>query len=458
MSLNGKYDFMVIGAGSAGVRFARMASQNGAKVAIAEGHRAGGTCVIRGCVPKKLYVYASRFKKEFHYSEFYGWSLPKEGASFNMQKLWENKEKEIARLEGIYNNLLNNANVDIYSEYGSLKDENTVILSETQREIKADKIIIAVGGTPRPFEKDGIEYGLTSDDIFDIQTLPKTMFIYGGGYIAVEFASIFADLGVKVLLGCRGSAIAKGFDISLREQLSDNLKAQGIKIITSLMPENIFPETDKVIIKQDDKTYECDLFVNATGRIANTKYLGLENLGIKQDKSGAILVDDYSQTNIPSIYAIGDVTNRMSLTPVAIREAMALLQTLCFNNPTKNDYENIPTAIFTTPEIGTVGLTEQEILEQKIPCEVYESSFRSMKITMTDDNIKTYFKLLVHAETKQVLGCHIIDNYAGELIQLMGIVVKNKLTKEALDNVVAVHPTASEEFVTMRTPSRKLNI
>ncbi|MEM6603800.1 MAG: glutathione-disulfide reductase [Pseudomonadota bacterium] len=453
-----KFDYFVIGGGSGGVRFARMAAATGARVGIAEEYRYGGTCVIRGCVPKKLYVYASRFKENFALAESFGWSLG--SADFNWATLRDNKEKEITRLEGIYYKLLAGSDVHIFNDRASVSGMNKIKLEGSGQEVEADKVIIATGGWPRPLEVNGQMIGMTSNEIFDLKELPEKLFIYGAGYIALEFASIFNGLGVDVTVGFRGDMILRGFDQQIRERLTEEFTRKNIKLIPKLQLDDLQFKDNKLMIQTPSgmqaAVQEFFSILNATGRVPNTDRLGLEEVGVILDKNKAIQVDKYSKTNLDWVYALGDVTNRMNLTPVAIEEAMCLVDTLCHNKPRPMAYENIATAVFTTPEIGTIGISEDIAQEKGFMVDIYESQFRPMKNTLSDKAFKMYMKLIVDTATDKVIGVHILGPDAGEMIQSVAIAVKAGLTKADFDATMAVHPTAGEEFVTLRQVARSL--
>jgi glutathione reductase (NADPH) len=442
-------DLFVIGAGSGGVRAARVASSYGARVMIAEEFRVGGTCVIRGCVPKKLLVYASRFSAEFEDAAGYGWTVRE--PTFHWPTLIANKDREIARLEAAYINTLERFNVSLVKSRAVLEDAHTVRLS-TGAHVSAETILIATGATPyHGAQIAGLEHVISSNEAFHLKQLPKRILIQGGGYIAVEFAGIFAGLGSKVTLVYRGENILRGFDDDVREHLRGEMERRGIKIITKQTVAAI----DKV-----DHGYDVELSGNeqvmaglvmfATGRKPNVHGLGLEAAGVKLGETGGIAVDAFSKTTADNIYAVGDVTNRINLTPVAIREGHAFADTVFGGVPTKVDHINVPTAVFSEPEIGVVGLTETQAREQLAKVDIYKTSFRPMKATLSGRDTRIFMKLLVDGVTGRVVGCHIAGPDAGELIQVIGIAVKMGATKADFDATMAVHPTAAEELVTMR--------
>ncbi len=446
------YDLFVIGGGSGGVRAARVAAAEGAKVALAEDSRLGGTCVIRGCVPKKLMVFASEYSGAFEDARAYGWDV-QEG-DFSWSRFQTKLHAELNRLEGVYRRLLDNSSVQIFDARAKLKDPHTVVLS-TGEEKTAKHILIATGGRPVRPPMDGAELGMVSDDIFDLETLPETILIVGGGYIASEFACILNGLGVKVTQYYRGEQILRGFDLEARNLVSDMIKASGVDL---QLGNNIATMTAADggavhVVATDGSETTFDKVLFATGRSPNTYDLGLEDAGIEMGLKGEVLVDEYSQTNIPSVYAIGDVTDRVQLTPVAIREGMAFVETVFKGNPTPVDHDLIPSAIFTQPEMGTVGLSEEDAAAQE-PIEVYATSFKPMNTAFAGRDDKVLMKLVVSKATRVVLGCHIVAPGAGEMIQLAGVAIKMGATKEDFDRVCAVHPTMSEELVTMKAPVR----
>lgn len=447
------YDFFVIGAGSGGTRAARMAATQGIKTAIAEEYRAGGTCVIRGCVPKKLLSYAAQFHDSFGVAKSYGYQVP-ENIPFSWHELQTNVQTEVTRLENIYKKLLNNAGVEFFADSASLVSDNEIFLKNSAKTITAKKILIATGAKPRPLMVEGRQVGITSDDIFQIKKLPQNLLIYGAGYIAVEFAGILHNLGVDVTLAFRGNKLLKNFDYDLSLKLEEEYTTRGIKILKNIVINDISVDNGAVFIKQNERIYEFDSIFNTIGRIPNTNSLELEKLGIETDPSGSIITDRNFKTNIDSIYAIGDVANKHNLTPVAIQEAMCLTQSLFDTPPLIMDYETIPTAVFSNPEIGTVGLSEQQAMDLGYKLNIFETSFRSMKLTLSDKQTRQYYKLIVDQKTDKVLGVHLFGYDSAELIQVVGIAVKAGLTKKQFDDTMAVHPTASEELVTLRSVSR----
>jgi glutathione reductase (NADPH) len=444
-------DLFVIGAGSGGVRAARIAAEYGAKVVVAEEFRVGGTCVIRGCVPKKLMAYASRFKDEFEDAAGFGWSVPE--VSFDWRSLVTAKEKEITRLSGVYRANLTRAGASLVESRAEILSPHDVRLDHDGSVIRARTILIATGGRPMIMPGViGIEHTITSNEIFDLPNLPECLMIVGGGYIAVEFASIFARLGSVVTLVMRGDTILRGFDDDLRLHLREALSAAGVQFACGALPVAIAKRDDILSVTLTDwKVLDVDRVMIATGRRPNTSGLGLEKVGVALDEVGAVKVDRFSQSSIASIYAIGDVTNRLALTPVAIREGHAFADTVFGKRPTAADHVNVPTAVFTTPEIGTVGMTEAHARAEFACVDIYAAHFRPLKATLSGRDEKTFMKIVVDGETDKVLGVHILGHEAGEMAQILGITVKMGATKADFDATVALHPTAAEELVTMRT-------
>lgn len=444
------YDLFVIGGGSGGVRAARIAAQHGAKVAIAEEYRYGGTCVIRGCVPKKLMVYASSFAEHFEDAEGYGWRVG--DSAFDWARFVERKDMEIARLEAAYRRNLGAAGVEIHETRALVAGPHEVTLASHGGAVSAKHILVAVGG--RPFVPDfpGSEYAITSNEMFHLPELPKRILIAGGGYIACEFAGIMNGLGVDTTLIYRKEQILRGFDDEVRAFVQAEMAKKGVTFIFDNTLKSLEKTDDGLIAHvTDGSQIHVDQAMFATGRKPNTDGLGLETADVALGPVGEIPVDAYSQTVCPSIYAVGDVTDRVNLTPVAIREGHAFADTVFGGTPVKPDHELIPTAVFTQPEIGTVGLTEAEARE-KGEVEIYRSEFRPMIHTLSGRDEKMLMKIVVGAADRRVLGVHIVGHGAGEMIQCLGIAVKMGATKEDFDRTVAVHPTASEELVTLRTP------
>jgi glutathione reductase (NADPH) len=443
-------DLFVIGAGSGGVRAARIAAGHGARVMIAEEYRVGGTCVIRGCVPKKLLVYAARFADEFEDAAGYGWTVPK--PSFDWATLIANKDREIARLELAYVGALERAGVIIVKSRAILEDRHTVFLQATRKRIRARHILIATGAAPHlgpPIA--GIEHVISSNEAFHLDALPNRVLVQGGGYIAVEFAAIFNGLGAEVTLVYRGENILRGFDDDLRARLRAEMEQRGIRILTG----ETVTAVDRVAgglraQLSDDSAVEVDKVMFATGRRPNVEGFGLEGAGVRLAPNGGLAVDPYSQTSVPHIYAVGDVTNRINLTPVAIREGHAFADTVFGDKPTRVDHNDVPTAVFSEPELGTVGLTQAQACASLAKVDIYKTMFRPMKATLAGRDTRVFMKLVVDGTTDRVVGCHIAGADAGEMAQLVGIAVKMKATKADFDAVMAVHPTASEELVTLR--------
>ena len=443
------YDLFVIGAGSGGVRAARMSAGHGAKVAVAEEYRVGGTCVIRGCVPKKLFVYASHFAEEFEDAAGFGWTVA--DAKFDWPTLVKNKDVEIDRLNGIYIKNLEASGVEILQGRAIVKDANTVTLDG--HDITAKYILVAVGGTPFMPQIEGIEHAISSNEAFHIEVLPQNIIVVGGGYIAVEFAGIFNGLGVDTTLVYRGPQILRGFDNEVRDHLAAEMAVKGVTIRTE---SNIaaIAKTDNgyTVTYQDGSMQDTGLVMYATGRVPMTNGLGLENAGVELGAKGEIKVDAYSKTNIDSIYAVGDVTARAELTPVAIREGAAFAETVFNDNSLAVDHSIIPTAVFSQPPIGTVGLGEEAAREAGHEIDVYGASFRPMKNTLSGNPEKTLMKLIVDKADDKVLGLHIVGPDSGEMIQAFGVAITMGATKAQFDATIAVHPTAAEELVTFKQP------
>jgi len=442
-------DLFVIGAGSGGVRAARVAAGYGARVMIAEQYRVGGTCVIRGCVPKKLLVYASRFSDEFEDAAGYGWNVPE--PAFHWPTLVANKDREIARLEAAYTSTLERFNVTLVKSRATFEDSHTVRLTTGAR-VRAETILISTGAWPHLGAKiPGLEHAITSNEAFHLPELPRRIVVQGGGYIAVEFACIFAGLGSDVTLVYRGENILRGFDDDVREHLRNEMRGRGITVTCGCTVSAIEKSGDEFITRlSDSSTIISDKVMFAMGRRPRVKGIGVESLGVKIRSSGGIEVDEFSRTSVPNIYAVGDVTNRVNLTPVAIREGHAFADTVYGGNPTPVDHTNVPTAVFSEPEVGVIGLTEAQARESLAKIDVYKTTFRPMKATLSGRNTRAFMKLLIDGVTDRVVGCHIVGPDAAELIQVVGIAVKMGATKADFDATMAVHPTAAEELVTMR--------
>lgn len=442
------FDLVTIGAGSGGVRASRMAARLGKKVAVAEESRVGGTCVMRGCVPKKLLVMGAHMAEDIADAVGFGWDIG--AVSFDWGRLVSAKNVELNRLEGVYNRILRDSGVTVLEGRGTVVDAHTIEVAG--KRYSAENILIATGGRPSLPKIPGIEHAITSNEALDLLQLPKSMAIVGGGYIAVEFAGIFNALGVKVTQILRGEATLRGFDQDIRAALDEALVAKGV----DLRRETQVLSIEKVAGGYDlrlsgDETLRVDLVMYATGRAPNTNGLGLVDVGVQMDENGAIVVDEFSHTSVPSIWAIGDVTDRMNLTPVALAEGMALVQTLFLGNPTTVDYENVPTAVFSMPTIATVGLTEEQA-RTKCGCaiDVYVSRFKPMKNTLSGRDERTLMKIIVERATDKVLGIHVLGPEAAEMVQGFAVALKCGVTKAQMDATIGIHPTAAEELVTMR--------
>ncbi|MFA4950844.1 glutathione-disulfide reductase [Brevundimonas sp.] len=457
------YDLFVIGAGSGGVRAARLTALGGKRVAIAEEFRVGGTCVIRGCVPKKFMVMASEVSHALEIAEGYGWSF--DNAKFDWPTFLQAKDVEIARLSGIYAANLGKAGVDLVHGRAVLTDAHTVQILKKDgapdRSITAERILVATGGRPwMPEGLEGIEHAITSEEAFHLPELPKRILIAGGGYIAVEFAGIFAGLGVETTLIYRGPNILRGFDDDVRAHLAGEIEKRGIKVILGCQHTSLEKtETGIVNHLENGMTIETDAVMFATGRVPHVRGLGLDKAGVKIDDNGAICVDEYSKTTADNIWAIGDVTDRMNLTPVAIREAVAFHETVYKDNPQHFDYEAVATAVFSQPPVGVVGLSESEA-RHSCPGEVdvYLTRFRPMKYAFTGSDERVLMKLVVDAQSQKVVGVHIVGPEAPEMIQLAAIAVKAGLTKAQWDATCAVHPTMAEELVTLKEKQQPGNM
>jgi glutathione reductase (NADPH) len=444
------YDLFVIGAGSGGVRASRMAASFGAKVAVCEDKYLGGTCVNVGCVPKKLYVYASEFSAQFKSAQGFGWTAQQ--AQFNWATLRDNKSTEISRLNGIYNNILGNAGVEVINGRGRFVDAHTVEVNG--KHYTAERIVIAVGGMPFIPDIEGKEYVLSSDQIFDLDTLPQRIVIVGSGYIGVEFSGIFNGLGAEVTLLNRGKTILNGFDNEVREFVTEEIKKTGVNIESEVEVSSIVKQQDGsfAVNLTTGAAVAADVVLYATGRKPQLANLGLENVDIEVSDRGYIEVNEQFQTTESCIYALGDVTGGMELTPVALEEGMTLARALYDNQPFKIDYSNIATTVFCQPNIGTVGMTEEQAREAYPNVIKYRSSFKSMKHAFSDSDQRTLMKLLVDGDTDKVIGAHMVGADAGETMQGIAVAIKAGATKADFDATVGIHPTAAEEFVTMREP------
>ena len=449
-----EFDLFVIGAGSGGVRAARFAAGFGAKVAVAESRYLGGTCVNVGCVPKKLLVYGAHFAEDFEQASGFGWSLGE--ADFDWATLIANKDREINRLNGIYRNLLVNSGVTLIEGHAKITGPNEVEINGQRHSAK--HILIATGGWPQIPEIPGHEHAISSNEAFFLKELPKRVLVVGGGYIAVEFAGIFHGLGAQTSLLYRGDMFLRGFDGAVRKHLHEELVKRGMDVQFNADIERIDKQADgslKATLK-DGRELIADCVFYATGRRPMLDNLGLENTGVKLDKRGFVEVDDLYQSAEPSILAIGDVIGRVQLTPVALAEGMAVARRLFKPEQYRPvDYQMIPTAVFSLPNIGTVGLSEEQAVEAGHKVQIFESSFRPMKLTLTECQERTLMKLVVDADTDKVLGCHMVGPEAGEIVQGLAIALKAGATKQHFDETIGVHPTAAEEFVTMRTPVKR---
>ena len=448
------YDLFVIGGGSGGVRSARVSASLGKKVGIAEEFRYGGTCVIRGCVPKKLLVYASLFSTDFEAARGFGWDVGE--STFYWATLIGSKDVEIDRLEGLYQKGLSNAGAEMFHTRAVLEGKHEIRLLGEDRVVTAEKIIIAVGGTPNRLEHmPGWEHCITSDEVFDLKELPKNVVVQGGGYIAVEFACIFAGLGAKTTLVYRGEEILRGFDMDVRTLLHEEMSNRGIEVVCGQTIEKVESRDDgsMMVVLSNGEEIAANQVLRATGRIAVTKGLGLEKAGVELADNQSIKVDEYSKTNVDNIWALGDVTDRVALTPVAIHEAMCFIDTEFRGIPTRPDHELIATAVFSQPEIGTIGLSEEQAAEKYPKLDVYRAHFRPMKNTLSGSAEKMLMKLIADNKTGTVVGIHIMGDGAGEMVQSLGVAIKMGATKEDFDRTMAVHPTAAEELVTMYQPS-----
>ncbi|HJY78121.1 MAG TPA: glutathione-disulfide reductase [Burkholderiales bacterium] len=445
-----KYDFdlFTIGGGSGGVRASRVSAGYGAKVAIAESGRFGGTCVNVGCIPKKLFSYAAHMREDFEVAKSFGWTLGE--PRFDWATLLANKDREIARLNGVYERVLSLAGVEIMRARASVVDPHTVEIGG--RRFSARHILLATGSWPTVPDIPGREHAITSNEAFHLERLPRRALLIGGGYIAVEFASIFNGLGVQTTLSYRGRRLLRGFDTELGERLAEEMSAKGVKIRFGGEPLRIARRGDGSLeVELSDGSREAaDLVMFATGRHPNSANLGLEAAGVELAADGTVIVDQYSRTSVESMHAIGDLTNRIQLTPVATAEAMWLARTLFGNQPTAVDHEAVPTAIFANPNVATVGLSEERAREKFGAVDVYKASFRALKLTLGEKGERTFMKLVVDRASQKVVGAHMVGADAGEVIQGIAIAVKLGATKAQFDATLGIHPTAAEEFVTLR--------
>jgi glutathione reductase (NADPH) len=445
------FDLFIIGGGSGGVRAARVSGELGARVAIAEAYRFGGTCVIRGCVPKKLFVYASHYAEAFEDARGYGWTI--EGATFDWPTLIRNKDKAITHLSGFYRKAVERVAGTIFEDRAVLKDAHTVHLVKAKRDVTASTILIATGGRPSRNlgGVPGTECCITSDDAFHLEKLPKSIVIAGGGYIAIEFAHIFCNLGVDTTIVFRREKILRGFDEDMRDMLQETMRKKGIRLV----PRSNFASCARKggLVQArltSGETLAAEQVMLAIGREANTADMGLEKAGVTLGKHGAIQVDELSRTSVPNIYAIGDVTDRLNLTPVAIYDAMCFARTVFGHEPTKPDHNLVATAVFSQPEIGAIGLTEEAARAKGHTIDVYETNYRPLRHALSGRDERALMKLIVDTKTDRVLGCHVFADEAAELVQLVAVAMKMGATRAQFNAAVAVHPTAAEELVTMR--------
>ena len=440
-----KFELFVIGGGSGGVRAARYASSNGIKTGIAEGWSLGGTCVNRGCIPKKLYTYASNYSEEVKLMDSFGWQTKIE--KFDWKKLVKNKKSEILRLSKIYTDLLNKSNVSIFSDYAEFIDDKTLKVGKDY--IQSKHFLIAVGTRPKDLGLCKEKKLMSSDEAFDLKKLPKNILILGGGYIAIEFASIFNGLGVDTTVCIRGKRILKDFDLEVSEFLTDQLKLRGIKFITNCFPDKVSFLKKKYQISLGKKEKLFDEVLEATGRVANIERLGIEKSGVKLDKNKSIIINDYFETSKTNIFAIGDVVDKTQLTPVAISEAMTFVENLKKTKKKKFNYNNIPTAVFSSPNYAFVGFSENEARKKFSSVKVFKSTFTPLKYSMTKIKTKVFIKLIVTGARQRIIGIHYIGENAAEIIQGFSVAVVNKLTKKQLNKTLGIHPTSAEEIVTL---------
>ncbi len=441
------YDFFIVGGGSGGVRAARYASSKGYKVALAEAYDLGGTCVNRGCIPKKLYSYASSFYDEIGIMESFGYTF--EAPKFSWEKLVKAKKKELKRLNKIYETLLVESKVKLFRGYASIEDFDKIRINN--KIVKAKKIIIAVGTTPKKILFECSKSILTSDDIFDLKKLPKKILILGGGYIAIELASIFNGLGVQTTINLRGNSILKGFDREVTQFLENQMKLKGIQIINNNFPKKITKNKNFFnVFYNNHKKNKYDLVLEALGRIPNLGRLNLEKIGMKLNQDGFIKVDGRFRTSVKNIFAIGDIIDNVQLTPVAIAEAVWLIDNHEKNYVKNFDYKNIPTAVFSNPNFSSVGLSEDEVIKRKIPYQVFRSTFRPLKYSLSKSREKVFIKIIINSHNQKLIGIHYVGENAAEIIQGFSVAVVNGLTKNQLDKTVGIHPTSAEELVTMK--------
>ncbi len=434
------------------MRASRVCASYGARVAIAEEGRFGGTCVNVGCIPKKLFSYAAHWREDFHLAQAYGWSVGE--TRFDWPTLVRNKDREIARLNGVYERVLVNAGVEIYRGRATIRGPHEVQIAG--RRVTAKHILVATGSWPVLPMIDGIEHAISSNEAFYLPRLPRRAVVVGGGYIALEFASIFRGLGVETMLSYRGKRLLRGFDVEIGTRIAEEMSAKGVNVCFSCEPAAIRKRPDDTLEVEftDGRLAQTELVMFATGRRPNTAKLGLEAAGVKLAADGAVVVDKYSASSVPSIHAVGDVTNRINLTPVATAEAMWLATTLFRGEPTAVDHENVPTAVFANPNVATVGLSEEKARERHGEVDIYKTSFRPLKVVMSDTQERIFMKLVVERASQRVVGAHMIGADAGEIIQGVAIAVKAGATKAQFDATIGIHPTAAEEFVTMRETAK----
>ncbi|WP_417361957.1 glutathione-disulfide reductase [Gallaecimonas pentaromativorans] len=446
-----QYDLFVIGAGSGGVRASRMAAATGARVAVAEGSAMGGTCVNLGCVPKKLYAYAADYGHGFIDARGFGWQSAR--PAFDWQQLKANRATEISRLNGIYDGLMDGAKVTVYRDFATIKDAHTVTVAGT--DISAERILVAVGGWPFVPDIAGKEHAITSNEIFDLAQFPARLAVVGGGYIASEFASIFHGLGSQVTQIYRKDKLLRGFDEDIRQFVTDEMAKDGIAFRFNNNVAAIEKTATGLLLQlEDGESLEVDQVLFATGRVPRTMNLGLEAVGVELSESGAIKVNDRFQSSVPSIYALGDVIDRFQLTPVALAEAMTVVNQLFGDGTRVMDYETIPTAVFTHPNVGTVGLTEAQAREKYGDIALFKSDFRPLKHTLSGSSERSFMKLIVDRASDRVVGLHMVGAEAGEITQGFAVAMKAGATKAVFDSTIGIHPTSAEEFVTMRTEAK----
>jgi len=446
------FDLFVIGGGSGGVRASRMAALCGKRVGIAEEYQFGGTCVIRGCIPKKLFVYASQYGEDFEDAAGFGWSVPER--HFNWTTLVANKDKEVARLSDLYVQNVRKAGAEIFYDRAELVDPHTILLTKSGRRFTAEIILIATGSRPSPEALDisGVEHCISSNEAFYLKQLPRRAIVVGGGYIAVEFAHIFHGLGCDTTLVIRGDKVLRGFDEDMRNCLMAEMHRNGLRVLCNRNFTRIDKRDSELFAFTDhNEILEADNILQAVGRRASTDGLGLQRAGVELGRKGEVRVDEYSRTNISHIFAIGDATDRLPLTPVAIHDAMCFVRTVFENTPTPVNHHLVPTAVFSRPEIATVGLSEAKALEAGHAVDIYKSTFRPLKHTLSGRQVRSQFKLVVDGETERILGCHVFGFDAAEIVQIVAVALKMGVTKAQFDETIALHPTAAEELVTMRT-------